>query len=317
MQAPEYDGDTSVLSARHISDLLSDDQCRVEQGEEASQQLDQAFSQEVDTTPPTIQNFCVSASEKKPSSIGGDVRAQKDNKLTIIHEELSDQRTSIINQGYMIKELAKTIDSSNTSIKSLTETVQAFFTTFQVQNSHSPDVLVSHPAKTTSSESNSENTSKEAKSTLPSFKPDSFPGSTTNYGYQCEVCSHTFARKVNLKKHMDRHKVYIASQRRAENPLLPTPNFGWYESVREEAHYPHYLGRSAGRPTKPSWLAQSRHQSASPAPSARQPRQTQSRRPSSQPQRQNGSHSDYRPHTGRQQYVPAYPARGPWHGQPS
>ena len=311
IQNPQYDGDVRDPSLRPIGVLLSDLQFREEQGEESCQQLDQASIQEADTTPLAMQDFCVDASEKK------DVRTQNDNNLTAIHDELSDQRTSIINQGYMIKELAKNIDSSNASIKTLTETVQAFFTTFQKQNSHRPDVLASHPDSTTSSESNNENKRKESKNMVPSSKPNPFPGSTTKYGYQCEVCGNKFAHKETLKMHMVSHKAYISSQRRAENPLLPTPNFGWYESVREEEYYLNYLDRPAGRPTEPSWLAQNSHQLASSTPSTRRPRQTQSRRPSSQTRRQNGSHSDYRPHTGRQQYVPAYPARGPWLGHSS
>ena len=259
MQAPEYDGDVCDPSLRHISNLLSDDQFREEQGEEDCQQLNQAFSQEVGTTPPAMQSFCVAASEKKPPSIGGKIWTQNDTELTTVQRELRDQRTSITNQGNMINELAKSIDSSNTSVKYLTETVQAFFATFQEQKSYRPDVLVPHPAKTTSSENNSANTrepkssakfrnisSKETNNMLPNFKPESSPGPTTN------------------------NRAYIASQRRAENPLLPTPNFGRYDNFREEAHPSHYLGRSAGRPTRPSWPAQSSHQSALPAPCERQ-----------------------------------------------
>ena len=66
MQNPKYDGDVRDPSLRPIGVLLSDVQFREEQGEEDCQQLDQASIQEVDTTPPAMQDFCVNASEKKP-----------------------------------------------------------------------------------------------------------------------------------------------------------------------------------------------------------------------------------------------------------
>ena len=66
VQAPEYDGDVRDPSVRHISNLLSDDQFREEQGEEDCQQLDQASSQVVETAPASMQGFCVDASENMP-----------------------------------------------------------------------------------------------------------------------------------------------------------------------------------------------------------------------------------------------------------
>ena len=66
MQNPQYDGDVRDPSLRPIGVLLSDVQFREEQDEEDCQQLDQASIQEVATTPPAMQDFCVNASEKKP-----------------------------------------------------------------------------------------------------------------------------------------------------------------------------------------------------------------------------------------------------------
>ena len=66
IQNPQYDGDFRDPSLRPIGVLLSALQFREEQGEENCQQLDQASIQEVDTTPPAMQDFCVNASEKKP-----------------------------------------------------------------------------------------------------------------------------------------------------------------------------------------------------------------------------------------------------------
>ena len=66
LQDPKYDGDVRDPSLRSLNNLLSDDQFREEQSEEDCQLLDQASSQEVETAPASMKDFCVDASEKMP-----------------------------------------------------------------------------------------------------------------------------------------------------------------------------------------------------------------------------------------------------------
>ena len=66
LQDPQYDGDVRDPSLRSLNNLLSDDQFREEQSEEDCQLLDQASSQEVETAPASMKDFCVDDSEKMP-----------------------------------------------------------------------------------------------------------------------------------------------------------------------------------------------------------------------------------------------------------
>ena len=66
LQDPKFNGDIRDPSLRPLSNLLSDDQFREEQGEEDCLLLDQVSSQEVKTAPASMKDFCVDASEKMP-----------------------------------------------------------------------------------------------------------------------------------------------------------------------------------------------------------------------------------------------------------
>ena len=289
-----------------ISLLFSDPQSREEKDEEICQQMDHFSLLEADTTP-LRQDVCASAPEKK------DVRTQNDSNLTAIHDELSDQRANIINQGCMMKELAKNIDSSNESIKTLTETVQSFLTTFQKQDSHRPKVLASHLDETTSSENN-----KKTNNMMPSPKPIPPLGSVTRPVTNCEVCGSVLSSPKGLQNHMGRyHPNYqggpASSGYNCEVCGHQFAYLGLLQFHRVRCH-PDYPARTTWY-TKPSWSDKNNQQLASSTLNTNQQRQTQSRQPSLQ--RQNVSHSNYHPYAGEQQHVPAHPARRPRHEQPS
>ena len=135
-----------------------------------------------------------------------------DNELMIVQRELRDQKASITNQSNMINELAKSVDSSNTRFKNLSETIQAFLTTFHRQESgqehtaprpRGPEIP---PARTIRSNDTSTNTKE--------------PRYTSQHPSMTQIT---------------KPKTYAESQRRAMYPLLPTPNFDWYDNIREEA----------------------------------------------------------------------------------
>ena len=282
-------------------------QAKEDQGKESCQQMGDFSVLEADTAP-LRQDICASTPKEK------DVKTQDDNNLTAIRDELNDQKANIIKQGCMMKELAKNIDSSKESIKTLTETVQSFLTTFQTQDPHNPKVLASHLDETTSSENN-----KKTNNMMPSPKPVPLLGSVTRPVTNCEVCGSLLCSPKGLKNHMGRyHPNYRGGPAGSGyNCEVCGHQFAYLGLLQFHMGRCHsdYLDRPAGWSAKPSWSAKNNQQLASSTLSTSRPRQTQSRQPSSQTRRQNGSHSDYHPHTGRQQYVPAHPARTPRHGQ--
>ena len=266
-----------------------------------------------------------------------------DNELMTVQRELRDQRASITNQGNMINELAKSVDSSNTSVKNLSETVRAFFATFHRQESRQehtssrPCDPVTPPSRTTSSNDTSTNTKEPRYSSQQSFStkfrsliskepkgiaslesqsgqlisPD---GTHTNIDSLPDTVSVLIPE--SSPGHTTFDMAYAESQRRAMNPLLPTPNFDWYDNFGEEARPPPpppYLGRPARWLARARWAAQGIHQPVPYAPHTQRPREFPSLRLPPKSQGQNDPHSDYRPRTDQQQRAPAYSARWYWH----
>ena len=241
------------------------------------------------------------------------MRTQDDNNLAAIRDELNDQKANIMKQGCMMKELAKNIDSSRESIKTLTETDQSFLTKFQTQAPHNTKVLASHLDETTSSENNT-----KTNNMMPSPKPIPPLGSVYRPVTNCEVCGSLLSSPKALQNHMDKyHPNYrggpAGSGYNCEVCGHQFAYLGLLQFHRGRCH-PDYLARTAWY-TKPSWSAKNNQQLASSTLNTNQQRQTQSRQPSLQ--RQNVSHSNYSSYAGEQQHAPAHPARRPRHEQPS
>ena len=212
-----------------------------------------------------------------------------------------------------MKELAKNIDSSKESIKTLTETVQSFLTTFQTQDPHNTRVPASHLNETTSSENN-----KKTNKMMPSPKPTPPLGSVYRPVTNCEVCGSVYSSPKALQNHMDRyHPNYrggpAGSGYNCEVCGHQFAYLGLLQFHRGRCHSD-YLARTTWC-TKPSWSAKNNQQLASSTLNTNQQRQTQSRQSSLQ--RQNASHSSYSSYAGEQQHAPAHPARRPRHEQPS
>ena len=193
----------------------------------------------------------------KTSNTDPDPEDHSTNELVVIKRELRDQKASIANQSNMITELAKNIDTSNTRFKNLSETIQAFLTTLHRQESgqgHTAPTPGPHDPKIPSARTIRSNDSSRR-----TFGAESLGTSST---YTKEPRYNSQYPSMTQVSRMSNTKTYAGSPNGATNPLLPTPNFSWYDSVTEEARPPPLPGR-AGQSARQGPLGGSRYSPAS------------------------------------------------------
>ena len=168
----------------------------------------------------------------------------------------------------MITELAKNIDTSNTRFKNLSETIQTFLATLHRQESEQGQQsgktsIPGHTAPTSRPHGPKIPSASMIRSDTSSHQTFGAEGLGTSSTHTKEPKYDNQYPTMKQVAQMSNIKICKESPNDATNPLLPTPNFSWYDSMAQEATSPRPLPERAGQSARQGPLGGSRYSPAS------------------------------------------------------